>query len=345
MNSADSAEGVKEAASAVNDVGKQMSKGRVRELDKLIRNLKTAVAEHKRATKQAATDPAAGPVAAAPPLWTVLTTVSSHVGDTCTNSVHEAKSAMNAAKTVPVVDLLSLLRPLQATKRAKKDLTAHLRHSAQGVVELRDAPTRRKLEKILRKAFDGALFTTLLLPDLPYAEKVYTPSWFGMAAKFLHVGFAPFAVMEAKFVESGTLVVAGLAYEQVPGASLKEKRRHLFMAQYEEVKALLAQGGWVAKVETNECLVVPSGYLTVTCALEPTLGLRWGVSGDTADCDRVQFALTQLLNSFPEMRNASLGHQPFLDFLSSDSEIARFPNEGGHAQRTVAQVSVCRWCV
>ena len=129
------------------------------------------------------------------------------------------------------------------------------------------------------------------------------------------MGLTPFCLTEVRFILSGSYVVCGIPYESVPGSSLKEKRRHLFIAQYEELKGLVANGGWMCKVEENEAVIIPSGFLHIAIAVEQTMGLRWGTSGDDDDCERVKFGLNQLMESFLETRNASVGNAAFLDFF------------------------------
>ena len=320
INNAEHVESVRRVSQKLVELNKTIYQKEAKEFYKLLRALETALNEQRRGSAKKKADDVVSAASAPPPLWTVLSTLQSQEGDSVGQSLHEAKNGISAAKMIPVSNVVDLMKGTQMMKRAVKDLNAHLKVSVTGTIDMRELPVRRKVDKLLRKNFDAALFSELLLPEHStnqWSEKVFAPQWFGHTGRYLTVGFAPFCLTEVRCVLSGSYVACGIPYETVPGSTLKEKRKHMFAAQYGELKEMVANGGWMCKVGENEAIVIPSGFLVVQIALETTIGIRWGVSGDDEDCERVKFALNQLMDSFPELRNASAGNSPFLEFLTN----------------------------
>ena len=58
--------------------------------------------------------------------------------------------------------------------------------------------------------------------------------------------------------------------------------------------------------------------ITIGADAGETYGLRWTVGGDEADKSRVRFGIHELLESFPEMGNSSLGYKQFYDWIKDD---------------------------
>ena len=76
-------------------------------------------------------------------------------------------------------------------------------------------------------------------------------------------------------------------------------------------------GGFVAlltKDNDESCWVIPSGYVVISVSRGARF-LRWGVSGDANDTSRVLLMAEQVLESFPEFKNASNPLGPFAEFL------------------------------
>jgi hypothetical protein len=205
---------------------------------------------------------------------------------------------------------------LAFTKKGFKDIQAHMRQraAAWSAYHLQEAPKRKKLQKELRAALDPICFTTEVLPQADWTHQVYAPQLFGMGAGHLHVGFAHFACIEARLLTSGSECVLGFPYEVVPGKTLREKRQHLYQSTAETLKGLLATSGFVVKHDNTSLLMLPTGFLYVM----RSEGVRWSISADRADRERVKSAMDAMLTSFPELKNASLGMQQWLDFLRAE---------------------------
>ncbi len=118
---------------------------------------------------------------------------------------------------------------------------------------------------------------------------------------------------------TGTVSVLGMPYEQVPGDTVAVKRKNIFKSSVDNITAY-KKHGFVMNVEAGELIVIPPGYLVVLAVSDTagSTGLRWSIAGDAQDILRVRASLAAVLSSFPEMRNASTGMQPFHDMLVDD---------------------------
>ena len=60
------------------------------------------------------------------------------------------------------------------------------------------------------------------------------------------------------------------------------------------------------------------GYMVIFAATSNCIGIRWSTIGDERDTHRVAHVLGAFLESFPEVRNPSLGHLQMHEWLTSD---------------------------
>jgi hypothetical protein len=75
-------------------------------------------------------------------------------------------------------------------------------------------------------------------------------------------------------------------------------------------------GGFALEHDSTKLAVLPTGFIYIIVS-QASVGLRWSLSSDESDTNRVKLGLTNLIHSFPEMGNASTGCKQFLDWLSS----------------------------
>ena len=61
--------------------------------------------------------------------------------------------------------------------------------------------------------------------------------------------------------------------------------------------------------DRTEANIVPPGFMLIYFALKATIGMRWSLTGDSADPSRVCRMLRQQIQSFPELSHPS---DPFL---------------------------------
>ena len=233
----------------------------------------------------------------------------------CANSIFEAKAGVRAAVlTCQRGDPSGSISKNAFVKRAKKELATLLKNEDWGVSLIMPAD-QKKIVKAFRPCYDEGIFAERKIPSsLDWCEKVYCKQFFSLRAGAVQIGFPHFGSMEARVLLEGSEVVAGILYDKAPGANMREKRAHLFSANETEINRLVADGGWVAWHE-DKVLVVPAGYICITAG-DDQFGIRWSLSADAADQHRVQAALTRTVESFPEMKNPSLGIAQFNDWLA-----------------------------
>jgi hypothetical protein len=236
-------------------------------------------------------------------------------------SVFEAKAGGRAARVPPFQgkDPVGAVSNLPLCKTAAKAMKTHLATHEWGTIPITESPQVKKVMKKLADAYDPTLFTSLPLPSVqPWASKVYGFEWFGSKAGFYNVSVPPFCAMECRMVFVGAEVVFGIGIDEVPGTSTKDKRSWLHNAAKADLGTLIKDKGWLLQHDGTSLVMIPSGVITVVISTEEVFGLRWSVSSDVQDTARVKRSLSMLLDSFPEMKNASFGYYSFLQYLEAD---------------------------
>ena len=260
----------------------------------------------------------------APHIFTLLseTFEDETINANTTNSIFELKGGMRAQVFKPRTgtDPVAELQPL--FKKAKKALAPSLQTKPNCTLAIHSAPqTLKKVKKSLAKALDSSLLTEFPLPDGStddWVNLVHNPFWIGVKQHAMQVGVGHMCCIEARLIFSGTLLVAGIEYDSVPGKDLKEKRKYVLSASIEAYKALIKEHGFIFKAEPHTGFALPTGFIVMMVAQSDVHALRWTVASDQADTARVITGLKNVLQSFPDMGNASQGYQQLLDLLSID---------------------------
>ena len=100
------------------------------------------------------------------------------------------------------------------------------------------------------------------------------------------------------------------------GTDFFQKRGWLQACSKEDLLALVRDNGWCVAHNNSQALIVPSGFICVYFCPEKTKLIRWGISSDGRDTERVKIALEMQIDAFTELRNASSGYLGFHRFLS-----------------------------
>ena len=120
-----------------------------------------------------------------------------------------------------------------------------------------------------------------------------------------------FCTIEAQMVIEGSQLLLGIKYASVPGTNFQAKRANINSMTIDELRNIIqVTGGFFCHLKAEDFVyLIPSGYLLVTVS-EGAKCLRWGVSGDGQDHERVKHMATATIESFPEFNNHSqpLGH-------------------------------------
>ena len=252
-----------------------------------------------------------------PPLIHILTTMSETL---CTppGSIFEAKGGLKACLLGPKSgqDPACEIHKLSYIKKGQKELTEHMKSNHWGVWQLKEEPKAKKVNKMLDTGFDQNVRAKMLLPALDWAKMVFETVMWMTGVGHVHVGMGHFCCMEARLLLEGKEIVLGIPLEKIPGSNMKEKRKHLFSATIDTLTTLLGQGGFLHEHDSSKLLVLPTGFMFVFVSTG-ACGLRWAVSSDDADTERVKAHLSALIHAFPEMKNPSTGHGQLLDWLVS----------------------------
>ena len=212
---------------------------------------------------------------------------------------------------------MSIIARWPKARKATKDLAEHLKMHRSGVLQITDEPTKKRFRKECFKCFDASLFATMTLPQQDWASQVYSPYFFGFAPNHVTVSMSHMCAMEARMVLEGSEMVAGVPYEAVDGENLKEKRKALLTMPLDALRNLIEQSGGFAFVhDSTKLAVLPTGMIMIYASSGCT-GIRWSLASDEADSRRVAHHLKNVLESFPEMANASTGYAQWQSWLSS----------------------------
>ena len=126
-------------------------------------------------------------------------------------------------------------------------------------------------------------------------------------------------MMEARLVFDGEETVLGLPAAAVPGETLRDKRQFVYSATGADLMELVKKGGWYVKHDQTALLIIPTGFICVFFTTSSTFGIRWSISSDATDTLRAKHMLTNMLNSFPELKGPSLGMASCLNYLETES--------------------------
>jgi hypothetical protein len=152
----------------------------------------------------------------------------------------------------------------------------------------------------------------------PENRQVFGPQVYGHQANYVHVGFTPFCMSEVRFLTSGKCVIAGVPFDRCPGETAADKRKAILHSTIDSLRVLIADGGFLMDLTDVGAIQIPSGYMVIFAATSNCIGIRWSTIGDERDTSRVAHVLGAFLESFPEVRNPSLGHLQMHEWLTSD---------------------------
>ena len=317
VSSATNADELKEARKAATESMKRFTRGDAKEFAAVVR---TVHAFYEKELRSAAS--AAVPIGTKAP---IVLTLEQYIIDEklvigAFGSVFEAKAGVRGTLIAPASgeDPVSVIAAQPWFKSAKRVLENHLKNNSWGVADVDDVKKVKKTEKSLLKSFDPSVFSKLALPSPsthPWAAKVYGMQAFGSQAGFTHVGVPHMGCIEARLLVSGRELVLGVEVSRVPGASMREKRAFMHSAPLGVLKDLVTKYGFALLHDCTHLAVIPSGFLVLGCAFEKSFGVRWSVSADGPDTNRVKAILADLLENFPELKQPSTGYSSFLNYL------------------------------
>ena len=136
-----------------------------------------------------------------------------------------------------------------------------------------------------------------------------------MQSQWANVNLSHMACMEARMLTQGKELIIGLPVSKIPGADLREKRACLMSVTFTILDALVEDGGFALLHDCTQAAVRPSGFMFITYATELTFMLRWSMSSDQLDTNRVKAILPDMILGFAELRSPSMGYQSFCNYI------------------------------
>ena len=119
--------------------------------------------------------------------------------------------------------------------------------------------------------------------------------------------------MEARVCLRGSLTVCGVQTEQVPGETLKEKRKCLLLAPHDDLAKTVKKHGWCARVNEDDAIVIHTGCVIMMICPKIAMGVRWQRMSDDNDRHRVLNQLKDLMHEFPETRASATGYNQLFE--------------------------------
>ena len=163
------------------------------------------------------------------------------------------------------------------------------------------------------------LFSFMALPRATWTSAVTGMDLVSTDDAAAEVRWGQLGLMENRLVLCGDMVVYGFKTSQLPGETYAAKREYLIQTSPMELTRMVSVGGFKVKfkdgvTQDGSCIVsIPTGYVIVTAACNCSY-LRWSFCGDDRDRTRVQQALQEILDSFPDLKGTA-GYADFGRFL------------------------------
>ena len=111
----------------------------------------------------------------------------------------------------------------------------------------------------------------------------------------------------------------GLPIDKVEGGTWADKRQTLSRMPVDEMnKVVKDTGGFVLKCSEKSIVLLPSGFLILSASVDACY-IRYPVSGDSMDTQRVMSTLETLVSQYPECRHPSSVYPQFLACLKDMS--------------------------
>ena len=125
---------------------------------------------------------------------------------------------------------------------------------------------------------DTQLLNRHVLPDEPWAARIFRPEVFGADAGFSNVFTTNNCTIECRLMPSGKDWLLALPCAQVPGDSFGTKRTNLARMTVDNLEQLMQQAsGSLLHAEENDMVyMIPSGMMLLQGSPEHSRMLRWG---------------------------------------------------------------------
>ena len=211
---------------------------------------------------------------------------------------------------------------LSFARSAKKGLEKHCETSSWGVTPYIDDAKGKKVIRVLKEHFDHMCFSRHPLPKIEWCKKIYVTELYMTASNFVQTLMTHMCSMEARLCLEGEALLFCYPASSLPGSDLYQKRHYLNSANCEELRGTL-HDGFVIKHVPGKVVVLPSGFFITVVSCSGYLGLRWAMSSDHLDTQRVMLYLGAAVQAFPELRTPGTGYAEFHEYLQADELIVQ----------------------
>jgi len=257
------------------------------------------------------------------PLHAAVSALEATEGDM---SVFEAKKGVRACHTVPTADAYDVCEELsrnnvlkkvvKTCKASKKQTGRNWTHSAVS----HNDPKSKVLHKVMKKGLDPQFLNKHLLPDEPWAHKVYELDVVLTSKSYANIAATHYGSIEGRLYLEGHDTVVGLPIDKVEGSTWEDKRQTLSLMSVDEInKVVKDTGGFVLKCSEKSIVLLPSGFLILSASVDACY-IRYPVSGDSMDTQRVVSTLETLVSQCPECRDPRSCYPQFLSSLKDISD-------------------------
>ena len=315
-------EAVKQQKAALKEQGKLLCAGGVKSFNTFARQVNVTCGIHK-GTK--ATGKGAGrsrkPEKQVSPLWTMLMEgMAEEPSHNICNSKFEAKAGIRASFLeffAPESRKCIIDAPVvkKASGRVAKALKGNLEACSDELIAGKGV--LRAFDEKVGMGLGAELRSKRSLPAGEWARKVFAFFLYGGSYGATEVAWAPYGMMQAQLVISGTMVIIGLKTDTLPGHTYEEKRNAVSRMTMQNIKDHIDQGGFFCRFEQgveattgNTGILIPTGFLILTASRDARV-LRWSLTSDEADTARVRDTLRNCVQSFPEFRTPEAGYMQF----------------------------------
>ena len=275
-----------------------------------------AGAKKRRREEQEAAEPTKPAEASQrPPMAAIVDAILRDGPINISPSMYEAKLGIKLAqfKSLPQRRRATVFaedaRKMQAIKTAVKASELQLKRMGTNHISapFSNAGHLKKTEKLMREGLDAQCISRLVLPEEPWAKRIYEPEVYCTTPAFLNIFTTNNCVAECRIVLKGIEAIVGIPYQAVPGANFRDKRHHVSQLTEVQLKTLVeSTKGFATKFDgtLDDVFMIPSGFLIISTS-EGCASLRWGVSADDGDTRRVGTMIAEVMASFREFRTNS----------------------------------------
>ena len=200
--------------------------------------------------------------------------------------------------------LVDAIRKNQYVKQLSKQCADHLKERGGDSIcaVCQDLVKGARVKKLIKSAFDVQITTSLVLPDESWAKRIFDPEVVQSQSTFNSIWVSGNGTCEVRVYLHGAEILVGIPLRNISGTSLSEKRAQISAITAAQLKNMVDEcHGWVIKATAEEdcAYLIPSGHMLLQTS-EGAGYIRWGVSCDDQDTQRVSSVVQDIIASYPE---------------------------------------------